>query len=198
MIAWTSCSLDWPGTRPRPSLLAQAASKAKTNPPALRATPLNRAATHAVLFAFAGLGSEVLFELVGLILVLVRVRRRGALAGDVGPLHGELGVHLQPLLGLAVRVRDDGVRRALGLAHAAVDAFVGVDHQHVVALVEAVHGADLHAIHVFALDAIFGDDVGHRGVFISEKPVLSGNGLSHVAPRRRACTHFVYSDNPGE
>src|SRR5690349_21233220 len=161
MIRCTSWSLDWPGTRPRPSLLAQAARKRKTNPPALRATPLIRGAKPQPLFALAWLGGEVLLELVRLILVRIGVGRRGALASDVGPLDGELGVHLEPLLGLAVGVRDDRVRRALGLAHAAVDTLVGVDHQHVVALVEAVHRADLHAIHVLALDAVFGDDVGH-------------------------------------
>jgi hypothetical protein len=39
-----------------------------------------------------------------------------------------------------------------------------MDHEHVVALVEAIDGADLDAIHVFALDAIFGDDVGHMAI----------------------------------
>jgi hypothetical protein len=28
--------------------------------------------------------------------------------------------------------------------------------------VEAVHRADFHAIHVLALDAVFGNDEGHR------------------------------------
>jgi hypothetical protein len=28
--------------------------------------------------------------------------------------------------------------------------------------VETVHGADFHAVHVLALDAIFRDDKGHR------------------------------------
>jgi hypothetical protein len=36
-----------------------------------------------------------------------------------------------------------------------------MDDEHVLAFVEAVHGTDFHAIHVFALDAVFGDDVGH-------------------------------------
>ena len=43
-------------------------------------------------------------------------------------------------------------------AHAAIDAFVGVYHEHVLALVEAVDRTNLDAIHVFAFDAIFGDD----------------------------------------
>jgi hypothetical protein len=36
-----------------------------------------------------------------------------------------------------------------------------MDDQHVLALVEAVHGADLDAVGIFALDAGFSDDVGH-------------------------------------
>jgi hypothetical protein len=36
-----------------------------------------------------------------------------------------------------------------------------VDHQHVFANIEAVHRTDFHTIHVFAVDAIFGDDIGH-------------------------------------
>jgi hypothetical protein len=36
-----------------------------------------------------------------------------------------------------------------------------MDHQHVLALIETIDGADLYAVGVFALDTIFGDDVGH-------------------------------------
>jgi hypothetical protein len=36
-----------------------------------------------------------------------------------------------------------------------------MDDEHVLAFVEAVDGADLDAIHVLALDAILGDDIGH-------------------------------------
>jgi hypothetical protein len=36
-----------------------------------------------------------------------------------------------------------------------------MDYQHVLTLVEAVDGADFHAIHVFATDAGFCDDIGH-------------------------------------
>jgi hypothetical protein len=48
---------------------------------------------------------------------------------------------------------------------AAKDAIlVGVDDEHVLALVEAIDRADLDAIGVFALDAGFIDDVGHAVV----------------------------------
>jgi hypothetical protein len=58
-------------------------------------------------------------------------------------------------------VGKDRFRGAFRLADTAVDAFVRVDYQHVVAFVEAVDRADLHAIHVFATNAIVGDDEGH-------------------------------------
>src|SRR5688500_14206552 len=114
MIASTSRCVDCPGTRPRPSKLAQLAkrsrSEAKNQPPArLRlACPLDRgAATNPLipaknLLVLAGLGAEVLLEFVGFILVRIRVRRRSALACDVRPLYRELGVHFEPLLRLAV------------------------------------------------------------------------------------------------
>ena len=55
----------------------------------------------------------------------------------------------------------DYVGGAFGLANAAVDALVGMDDQHVLALVEAVDGADFNAIGIFAFDAGFSDDVSH-------------------------------------
>ena len=45
------------------------------------------------------------------------------------------------------------LQRAFGFADATVDAFIGVDHQHILALVEAIHRADLDAVHVFAPNA---------------------------------------------
>src|SRR5258708_15686862 len=140
MIASTSRCVDWPEMRPRPSTLAHEArnSRAKNQ-------PLDRGAAKdsAGLLGLAGLGSEVLLEFVGFTFVLIRIRGRGALARDVRPLDGELGVHLEPFFRLAVGVGNDGIGRALGLADAAIDALVGMDHQHVVALVEAIDGADL-------------------------------------------------------
>src|SRR5256885_9768027 len=202
MTAKTSRSVDWPGTRPWPSKLEQAARKRTKNQPPARlrlASPLNRGANQEPLFTFAGLRGEVLLELVGLVLVGVGVGRRRALARDVGPLDSELRVHLEPLLRLAVRVGDDRIRRALGLAHPAIDALVRMDDQHVVALIEPLDGADLDAVHVFALDAVFGDDVGHRsGSESRRKRKFSGGGLSHVGYRRRGCASFVYMHNPRE
>ena len=55
----------------------------------------------------------------------------------------------------------DRLDRAFGLAQRAVDALVRVDHEKIRTLVEAVHGTYLHAVHVFALDAAFGDHERH-------------------------------------
>src|SRR4051812_29298174 len=116
------------------------------------------------LFALAGFRRKELRQFVRNALPGVGVGRRRALAGDVGPLAGKVGVQLEPLLRLAVGVGQDRRRRAFGLAHAAVDALVGVDHQHVFAFVEAVDRTHFHAVHVLALDAVFGNDVGHERI----------------------------------
>jgi len=64
------------------------------------------------------------------------------------------------LLEVRLSVRLDSVDRALGHAHPAVDTLVGMDNEHVLALVEAVDGAHRNAIGGLALDAPFIDDVG--------------------------------------
>src|SRR5512136_2288668 len=90
------------------------------------------------------------------------VGRRLALDGDVRPVLSHLGVELKPLLETFLGVGLDSLGGALRLAYAAVDALVRMDHEHVLALVEAVHRTDFHAIHIFALDAVFRDDIGHE------------------------------------
>ena len=74
------------------------------------------------------------------------------------PASVTLARFVAPLLECEIAFR---LGRAFRFADAAVDAFVGMDDEHVLALVEAVHRTHLHAIHVFALDAILDDDVGH-------------------------------------
>ena len=61
-------------------------------------------------------------------------------------------------------IRLDSVRRALGLAHAAVNAFIRMDDEHIFAFVETIHRAHFDAIHKFALDAVVGNDVGHEKI----------------------------------
>src|SRR5690606_18305827 len=56
---------------------------------------------------------------------------------------------------------EDGVGRAFRDTDRAVDALVRVDYQKVRALTEAGDGTDVDAVGEFALDAVFGNDVGH-------------------------------------
>jgi hypothetical protein len=56
---------------------------------------------------------------------------------------------------------ENGFDWALGNACFAVNAFVWVDVKNFVALVEAFHGADYHAIGVFAAKTGLGNHVRH-------------------------------------
>ena len=84
-----------------------------------------------------------------------------ALDCDVWPNRCILRIQREPAFETALGIRKDSFGWALGLAHAAIDALVGINHEHVFALVEAVDWANLNAIHIFAFDAIFGDDESH-------------------------------------
>jgi hypothetical protein len=77
-----------------------------------------------------------------------------------GPDLSILGINLQPPFETGLRVRFDCVNRAFRFANAAIDAFVGMNDEHVLALVEAVHRTHLDTVHVFAANAALIDDVG--------------------------------------
>ena len=103
----------------------------------------------------------MLLEFVGDALPLIGISRRLALAGDIRPGFRILPVHLDPLFGAGLAIGQNGINWAFRLADAAIDAFVRMDHQHVLADIEAVHRTDLHAVHELALDAILENDIGH-------------------------------------
>jgi hypothetical protein len=65
------------------------------------------------------------------------------------------------LVGGQVFFCKNSVSGAFWDADSAVYAFIGVDDQHIGAFAEAIDGAYIHTIGVFAFDAIFGNDVGH-------------------------------------
>ena len=111
--------------------------------------------------AGSGLWGKELLEFARYPVKVLAVRRWLLFDRDIGPGLGILGVKFQPLLKARLGIGLDGLRRTFWLTHATVDAFVRMDHEHIFALVEAVHRTDLHAIHVFALNAVFDDDVGH-------------------------------------
>ncbi|CAH2403416.1 hypothetical protein MES5069_370105 [Mesorhizobium escarrei] len=138
------------------------------------------------LVALAGLGGEIFFELAGLAIEGFGVGRRLLLGGDVGPFIGVFGVDLQPFVEPWLGVRLDRVGRAFRFADATVDALVGMDDEHVLALIETVDRTDLDAVHVFAFYAIIGHDIGHQSA--PGRPVLSGRRASKRTHKVRSNT----------
>ena len=97
--------------------------------------------------------------------MLVGIGGRFFLAGDIRPFGGEFGVELKPLFQPVLGVGKNRFGRSLGLAHTAIDALARIDHQHILALVETIHGTDLDAVGVFAGNAVVVDDIGHWVTF---------------------------------
>jgi hypothetical protein len=56
-----------------------------------------------------------------------------------------------------------------------------MDDEHILPGIEAIHGADFDAIHIFALDAILCDDIGH------------GRSPSGVSRRKMHVIYFFIS-----
>ena len=115
-----------------------------------------------VLVALARIRREVFGEFVRFFGERVSVGRRRLLGRDIRPGLGILPIDLEPALKVGLGIRLDGVNRAFGLANSAIDAFVGMNDEHILALVEAVDRTDLHTVHVLTFDAVLVDDVGHR------------------------------------
>ena len=93
-----------------------------------------------------------------------------------------LGVHLKPLLKPWFGVGLDRVDRAFRLSHPTIDAFIRVDHEHVLALVEAVHGAHFDAVHDFAANTALVDDEGQLSVLSADR---SGELIHGIRPSSR-------------
>jgi uncharacterized protein (DUF1499 family) len=68
-------------------------------------------------------------------------------------------IQRQPFLKPWFGIRLDGIDGTFRFANATVDAFLGMDDEHVLALVEAVDGAHGDAVHGFAANAAIVDDV---------------------------------------
>src|SRR5262249_7795177 len=114
-------------------------------------------------FSLARLRAEMLGELVGDTIPRIGIERRRSLRDDVRPQRGVLVIKIEPAgLGSRDGVWKNCFGRALWHANAAVDALVWVNDEHILTEIEAVDGADLDAIHVFAFDAVVGDDMGHH------------------------------------
>src|SRR5699024_10549208 len=75
---------------------------------------------------------------------------------------------------------EDRLHGADGLAGAAVHALVGLDVEHPLALVDAVHRALVDAGTILHVDAGQGDDVGHgRTPSIAVTVILSSRHRAH-------------------
>src|SRR6266481_718788 len=118
----------------------------------------------------AGIWREVL-EFVRLPLPLLRIGRGRFFDHNIWPDFRVFRIQRQPLLKPRLGVRLDRVDRAFRLADPAIDAFVRVDDEHVLTLVETVHGAHVDAIHGFAANAALVDDVGQLSGLSADRSV---------------------------
>jgi hypothetical protein len=116
--------------------------------------------------ALTGLWREILLILPFLAFMLIGICRCFAALGDVWPRSGEIVVQLKPLLKTAFRIGENCLGGAFRLTDTAIDAFTGIDDQHVLALIETVHGADFDTVHVLALDAGLGHHISHYALSV--------------------------------
>ena len=132
------------------------------------------------------IGRKIFLEFPLLTVELLRVRRRFFLLRDVRPAFGVFRIHVQPLLQSRLGIRLDGIGRTFRFANTAIDAFIRMDDEHVLAFIEAIDGTHFHAVGIFALDAVFGDDVGHPGLRNGQFAVWrsAGTALPQAVERR--------------
>src|SRR5882724_11323557 len=116
----------------------------------------------------AGIWREVL-EFVRLPLPLLRVGRGRFFDRNVWPDFRVFRIQQQPFLKPRLGIRFDRVDRAFRHADPAIDAFIRVDDEHVLALVEAVHGAHVDAVHDFAANTALVDDEGQLSVLSADR-----------------------------
>jgi hypothetical protein len=132
----------------------------------------------------AGIWREVL-EFVRLALPLLRVSGGSLFDRNIRPSFRVVSVELEPLLGPGLCVGLDRFDRTFRLAHAAIDALVRMDDEHVLTFVETIDGTDLHAVHQFALNATLVDDVGQLIVLPADRHTQ----IIHDVPASR-CSLF--------
>lgn len=101
------------------------------------------------------------------------IARRNPFRGYVGPFFRELAIQSQPALEPWLGIRLDRMRRTFRIAYSTIDAFVRMNNEHVLPCVEAIHWTYFHAVHVFALYAIIGDDIRHFGCSVGSAAVVA-------------------------
>ena len=117
------------------------------------------------LAAFAGCFREILLELALFTIAFLCLGQRVFLGDDHGPQFGVFAVEFNPLLHVRLCIGADRVGGAFRFANAAVDAFIGMNDQHVFALIEAIHRTYFNAVSVFAGDTGIVNDIGHNIIF---------------------------------
>jgi len=88
-----------------------------------------------------------IFKLVRLAFPFFGICGRIALDRYIGPSFCIVSVELEPLFGPGLGVGLDRFHRTFRLTHPAIDAFLGMNDEHIFALVETIDGAHLDAIH---------------------------------------------------
>src|SRR3984893_10080860 len=116
----------------------------------------------------AGIWREV-WKFVRPPLPLLRVWRGRFFDHNIWPDFRVFRIQRQPFLKPRLGVRLDRVDRAFRHADSAIDAFVRVDDEHVLALVEAVHGAHVDAVHDFAENTALVYDAVQLSVLSSDR-----------------------------
>ena len=140
------------------------------------------------LVALARIWREIL-KLIRLTFPFFGIYRRVAFDSYIGPGFCVISVELEPLLGSVLGVGLDRFDRTFRLTYPTIDAFVGMDDEHVFALVETIDGANLHAIHQLALDAGFIDDISQMSSSLWQRQPLSD--LLMLSFRRRRISPFL-------
>ena len=125
----------------------------------------------------------MILEFVGHVLPFLGIRGRFAHACDIGPFRSIFRIHLDPFLGTVLGVWKNSLHRAFRFTNTAVNAFIGIDYQHVFTFVKTVHGTYFDTIGVFAGNAGVVDDVGHGCVRKNCSALPSAGGGINQAPR---------------
>ena len=126
----------------------------------------------------SGLGRKIL-EFVGLSIPLLPISWRRLFGHNIRPDFRVIRIQRQPFLNARFGISLDRVDWAFRLANTAIDAFVRVDDQHVLALVEAIHRAHLDAVHRFATNAVIVDDVGQLSLVPADRRDELIDGVRH-------------------
>ena len=119
-------------------------------------------------------------EFVRLALPLLRIGWGRFFNLNIWPDFRVFRIQRQPFLKPWFGVGLDRVDRTFRLADPTIDAFVRVDDEHVLALVEAVHGAHFDAVHGFAANAALVDNVGQLNALSADRSGVVIHGVLAV------------------